>query len=210
MLLLYITAENFDLENIRTPIDVSRLIKLLEQANYKPDAELRFLKEGFTEGFSIGYEGPTKRRDTAKNIPFTVGSKYDMWEKIMKELKEGRLAGPYTRIPFDNFIQSPIGLVPKSGGKTRLIFHLFYDFSDKEQDGSLNKFTPNQLCTVKYNDLDHAVRLCLKVSKVGEAATGTPSVFLSKSDLMSAFRMIPIKKQHWCWLVMKAEDPRNG
>ena len=45
----------------------------------------------------------------------------------MKEVKEGRYAGPFESIPFDSYIQSPIGLVPKDGGKdTRLIFHLSY------------------------------------------------------------------------------------
>ena len=57
---------------------------------------------------------------------------------------------------------------------------------------------------MKYNDLDTAVNYCLKVAdQVGH-------VFLSKSDLMSAFRMIPITKTDWCWLILKAEDPRDG
>ena len=45
----------------------------------------------------------------------------------MKEIAEKRMAGPFEDIPFEHFIQSPIGLVPKDGGKkTRLIFHLSY------------------------------------------------------------------------------------
>ena len=31
----------------------------------------------------------------------------------MKEVKVKRLAGPYEEVPFENYIQSPIGLVPK-------------------------------------------------------------------------------------------------
>ena len=75
-----------DLENIRTPIDVNKFIKLLEMANYQPKTELKFLKERFTQGFSIGYEGPQDRQNKSRNIPFTVGNKYIMWEKIMKEV----------------------------------------------------------------------------------------------------------------------------
>ena len=37
----------------------------------------------------------------------------------MKEVKLGRVAGPFLKVPFDNYIQSPIGLVPKAGGGTR-------------------------------------------------------------------------------------------
>ena len=43
--------------------------------------------------------------------------------------------------------QSPIDLVPKAGNKTRLIFHLSYDFND--EDRSLNYHTPEEMCTVK-------------------------------------------------------------
>ena len=55
----------------------------------------------------------------------------------------------------------------------------------------------------EYNDLDTAVVSCLKIAE----AKG--QVMLAKSDLMSAFRIIPITKAHWCWLVLKAEDPRD-
>ena len=52
-----------------------------------------------------------------------------MWCKLMKEVGLGRVAGPFDTIPFNYFIQSPIGLVPKDGGlETRPIFHLSHDF----------------------------------------------------------------------------------
>ena len=35
----------------------------------------------------------------------------------MKEVKAKRFAGPFKNIPFENYIQSPIGLVPKSGNR---------------------------------------------------------------------------------------------
>ena len=80
----------------------------------------------------------------------------------MKEVKLGHYAGPFFgQPPFENFMQSPIGLVPKAGGQTRLIFHLSYNFS--ESDKSFNFHTPDHLCSVKYNDLDHAVANCLKL-----------------------------------------------
>ena len=43
----------------------------------------------------------------------------------MKEVKLNRYVGPFKDIPYDNFIQSPIRLVPKDNGKdVQLIFHL--------------------------------------------------------------------------------------
>ena len=48
----------------------------------------------------------------------------------MKEVRLKRVAGPFKEIPFESFIQSAIGLVPKAGSdKTRLIFHLSYKFN---------------------------------------------------------------------------------
>ena len=119
----------------------------------------------------------------------------------MKEVKLKRFAGPYKRIPFKNNIQSPIGLVPKAGGQMQLIFHLSYNFSEnKAVDGSVNYFTPDALCSVKYNDLDYTVQTCLKFSGV---------FYLGKADMKSAFRLLGLNPEFWCWLVMKAEDPKT-
>ena len=48
---------NHDLENIVTPIDAKILTKYLRDSGYD-EAESQFLVKGFTEGFSIEYEGP--------------------------------------------------------------------------------------------------------------------------------------------------------
>ena len=140
---------------------------MLKEASYDP-AEIQFLSEGFRQGFDIGYQGPEIRQSKSRNLPFQpgIGNPIEMWNKIMKEVKLKRVAGPFNEIPFDNFIQSPIGLVPKANNKTRLIFHLSYNFKDEPNpDGnSVNACTPRELCSVKYNDLDTAIRQCLKTS----------------------------------------------
>ena len=94
-----------------------------------------------------------------RNIPFFVGNCEVMWNKLMKEVKLQRVAGPFDHIPFEHFIQSPIGLVPKDGEcQTRLIFHLSHHFED---GNSVNSHIPAELCSVKYNDLDCVVNICL-------------------------------------------------
>ena len=93
------------------------------------------------------------------------------------------------------FVQSPIGLVPKDKGlKTRLIFHLSYP---KDGD-SVNSGIPHEECTVKYPDFDEAVKLCLQEG-VGCS--------VGKSDMSSAFRHVPMAKDQWWLLVMKATHP---
>ena len=111
----------------------------------------------------------------------------------MKEVQLGRYAGPFDEIPYDNYMQSPIGLVPKAGNKTRLIFHLSYNFS--ETNTSLNANTPPELCSVKYRDLDHAILTCLKLM------AGYPNrgpLHFAKTDAQSAFRVLPIKVSQRC------------
>ena len=67
----------------------------------------------------------------------------------MKEVKLKRFAGPFAEIPYDTYIQSPVGLVPKNDGKdTRLIFHL----SHLHNGSSVNSETPLVVCTVQYSD----------------------------------------------------------
>ena len=123
--------KNNDLENIISPVRIEVLTRLLTQAGYDQN-EIDFLHDGFTNGFDIGYQGPIHCQSQAANIPLTIGSKTELWNKLMKEVHLNRVAGPFDSIPFENYIQSPIGLVPKAGGKMILIFHLSYDFDQKQ------------------------------------------------------------------------------
>ena len=152
--------ENFDLENIITPIDADKFNELLSEANYN-NKKRNFIVEGFKSGFPLCYEGDKQVRRTAPNLKLRVGSKLELWNKVMKEVQLGRYAGPYKDIPYQHFIQSPVGLVPKDKGtKTRLIFHLSYP---KHDNTSVNAGIPKQYCTVKYPEFEEAVKMCLKV-----------------------------------------------
>ena len=198
---------NLDIETIVTPIKVTKFNQLLLDAKF-PEEDWKFLIQGFTEGFDIGYNGPKNRRSIADNIPFStgVGDDIEMWNKIMKEVRLGRYAGPFMEIPYDYFIQSPIGLVPKDGGKkTQLIFHLSYDFGLGEE--LLNHYTPDKICTVKYKDLDYAVKLSLDMKNniKDEVFQG---LFYGKTDLSSTFRILPLSPGCYCFSVMKARDPK--
>ena len=194
--------ENFDLDNIFTPVKADILGNLLKEAGYDKD-KTEFLVDGFRNGFDLGYRGPENVRLKAKNLPLTpgCGSKIELWNKIMKEVKAGRYAGPFRNIPFDNYIQSPIGLVPKDNGKqTRLIFHLSHPrINDpEEQQLSVNANTPKELTKVTYPDFDQAVAMCIQAG---------PNCYLGKSDFKSAFRHLALKKKYWKFLVMKAQSP---
>ena len=102
-------------------------------------------------------------------------------------------------------MQSPIGSVPKAGNKTRLIFHLSFDFRQGEADLSINHHTPKEWCTVKYNDLDSAVRGCLALLR----QTSTDQLSYCKTDCSNAFRLLPVLVKQRAWLVLKAKHPKT-
>ena len=193
---------NADISNIVTPIRPTVFKQLLLQYGYDK-CKTEYLFKGFSEGFDLGYRGSTTRRNTSNNIPLRLGTYIDLWNKIMKEVEAKRYAGPFEKIPYDYYIQSPIGLVPKGKDQTRLIFHLSFYFN--EQDKSFNACTPDHLCSVNYNDLDYAIRASLKmINNQG----GT--IYYSKTDVKSAFRLIPGRPDQYCWLIMCAKDPVTG
>ena len=180
---------NDDLQQIVTPINVGKLEELLIQSEYDSEKS-KFLIQGFSQGFNIGYRGPLNRQSKSDNIPLSIGNKIDLWNKIMKEINLKRFAGPFDEIPYEFFIQSPIGLVPKAGDQMRLIFHLSYDFGKLECEKSVNYHTPDELCSIRYNDLDHAITNSLHIlEEFGHQTT----IYYGKTDVRSAFRVAPLK-----------------
>ena len=196
--------ENKNWEDMVTPIQVDKFEFLLNEAGYLR-LKTNFLCQGFHTGFNIGYHGPTDHIHEARNIPLRVGSQVELWNKIMKEVDLGRFAGPFTKqeFPFTNYIQSLVGLVPKSGNKTRLIFHLSFDFGSQSSELSVNHHTPSELCSLKYNDLDVAVKACMQLLH----NTGTSQLFFAKTDATSEFRLLPMSLNSRDWLVIKVRHP---
>ena len=195
--------ENYDLTSVVTPVDADKLEQLLSATGYN-QKESKFLVSGFREGFDLGFTGSLDGlKQTAPNLKIRVGSHTILWNKIMKEVKLKRFAGPYECRPFENFIQSPVGLVPKDNGKdTRLIFHLSYPRVPRKDQGlSVNAQTPKHLCEVEYPDFSDAIRMCLKAGR---------SCKMGKSNFQSAFRNLGVLVDQFRILILKATCPFNG
>ena len=128
--------------------------------------EIDFLCQGFCCGFHLGYKGPHETKQMATNLKRNdANDRITLWNKVMKEVKLKRYAGPFEQVPFEQFVQSPIGLVPKDGGRDmHLIFHLSYPRSLTKT--SINANTPQNICMVKYPEFDKVIRLCLAVGKL--------------------------------------------
>ena len=79
--------ENLDLNNIITHVKVEELTKLLRQSNYDEE-KIKFLEDGFTNGFDIGYSGPETRQSQSSNIPLKIGNKTILWKQIDERSKK--------------------------------------------------------------------------------------------------------------------------
>ena len=104
-----------------TPINCETMAEYLVGYN-KPDTSM--LLDGFSQGFSLYYDGPhcirfSGNHQSALQAPSLVD------DKLIHEMYLGRIAGPFQQVPFTNFQVSFLGLVPKHEiGKFRLIHDL--------------------------------------------------------------------------------------
>ncbi len=74
--------------------------------------DAKILSEGFQYGFKVEYHGPRQPFECS-NLISARQHEAELGEKIDKEIKAGRVAGPFREKPFPNFRLSPIGLVAK-------------------------------------------------------------------------------------------------
>lgn len=137
-----------------------------------------YLVQGFTHGFKLGFTGP-RIATTSPNLKSCMENPDMVSRKLQVELQAGRIKGPFQEPPFSNLRVSPIGLVPKKApGQFRLIHHLSYPHGN-----SVNDFIDKNLARVTYSSFDDAVHALLTLG---------PGSLFSKTDIDSAFRLIPI------------------
>ena len=158
-----------------TPVNVERLEILLH--GYNP-ALTQYLIEGFSLGFRINFVGERCAMDSP-NLKSALERSIVTSAKLQKECDAGRIVGPFATPPFSNFRTSPIGLVPKKDpSELHLIHHLSYP-----QGTSVNDFIPDHCSTVKYASVEDATK---SIQRLGRGC------FMAKTDVKSAFRIIPI------------------
>ena len=162
------------LGNIVTPIVVSHLNFWLDGYDA---AKRAYLVDGFTNGFSIEYSSPAfsafhRNHLSARENPTILR------DMISTELSIGRVSGPFQAPPFNHFVTSPLGLIPKKSGQFRIIHDLSYP-----RNAGVNSFINDCDASVSYETLDDVVNLVL------QAGAGA---LIAKSDIESAFRIIPI------------------
>ena len=162
-----------------TPVNVTELDKVLRE---HPDRIfVTKLCSYLITGADIGYTGSRTAR-FSKNLPTALAQPEIVSENLATEVALGRVAGPFSTPPFPNLQVSPIGLVPKKHStKFRTIFHLSFP---KSGATSINYSISKEDHSLQYITIDNAIQGILCHGR---------GCFLAKTDVESAFRLIPLK-----------------
>ena len=155
------------------------------------------LCNNFRYGADVGFTGRRTAR-FSRNLPTILSQPGIVSENLSKEVALGRVAGPFPSPPLPNFQVSPIGLVPKKhSAKFRTIFHLSFP---KSGDTSINSSIPKEDLSLQYTTIDNAIKAILGLGQ---------ECFLAKTDIESAFRLIPLRPSDYELFGMYWEDKKK-
>ena len=112
-------------------------------------------------------------KSACRNHPSANSAPDEVAHQLTAEVEAGRLCRSNSRCHV-----SPMGLIPKSGGKWRLIVDL-----SSPRKASVNEGINPEWCSLKYAAIDQAL---LFIRQLGRGSQ------LAKFDLKSAYRMVPI------------------
>ena len=161
---------------VSSPIDIYRLE--LELTHHPDRNFVNHLLSTLKEGARIGYSGPRSSR-VSPNLISAAQHPDVVSLNLHKEIALGRVAGPYPSPPLPKFQCHPVGVIPKKHStEWRTIYHLSYPLG-----ASINDHIPKDPYSLSYVRVDDAIHI---LQSLGRGA------FMAKTDLKSAFRLIPI------------------
>lgn len=99
---------------------------MIEDKVSESSRDIAKLLQTFRLGANIGFFGRCSPR-FSRNLPTALAQPDIVKANLDKEVSLGRVAGPFSTLPFPNFQVSTMGLVPKRySDKFRTIFHLSF------------------------------------------------------------------------------------
>ena len=149
-----------------------------ELESYHFEADKQQLLHRFKFGILLHYAGPRVLLDV-KDLKPAREAPDILQQKLAKEVTLGRMGGPFDIILFLTLRICTVGQVLPKDENVRLIHHLCYPDCD-----SVIYFIDPDICNVNYISIDQAVSM---IQLMGQVA-----LLLAKTDLKSAFRLLPI------------------
>ena len=162
-----------------TPVRSTVLSRYL--ASHPDQQFARYIIQGITHGFRIGFNIPSSQlRSSSRNHPSSLVNERVVSTYIAEEVTFGRMVGPVSPPLYPNLHISPIGLVPKGrdSGQWRMIVDLSFPEGHSVNDG-----ISSELCSLRYSSVDDALEYIIALGQHTQ---------LSKVDLRSAYRMLPV------------------
>ena len=161
----------------QSPVNPDRLRAAL--SGYPNQLFVEQLVYNFTEGFSIGYDGP-EFSNTSHNLNSALSHPSAIYNTLIEELKHKRIAGPLNSTLLPYFRTSPIGVVPKKDSHK---FRIITDLSSPAGI-SINDFIADSEASVSFNNFDSATELIFRIRQ---------GALMAKLDVKSAFRICPVR-----------------
>ena len=166
-----------------------------------PDVNyVNFLINGIINGFDTGISPHPDKYFECRNNLSARKDKNFVSEQLAEEIKNGFVVGPLERIPNDwyNARVSPLGVAQhKFSGKKRLINDLSAPHDSTESvPPSINSLIDKDSFSLKYVTVDKAMETIVLLGK---------GAMLSKFDIRSAFRLLPIRQDLWRFYCAKWE-----
>ena len=166
-------------KTLPTPIKLNKLVYHLRDYPQKD-----YIINGFKQGFSLHFEGP-QLATTSGNSQSTVEYHEKIDKKIKEEVKMDRISGPYPSPPLPFFKVTPLSARPKKEpGKVRLLHNLSHPYNSS----AVNYNIPKHFASVTYQSISDAVDI---INRLGKGC------FLAKSDIESAFRLLPLRPSEY-------------
>jgi hypothetical protein len=166
-----------------------------------PEEVLRdSILDGIANGFDIGYRGTRDSSICRQVSNHSIDSEEEIAfvsADMAKEVGLGRRAGPFSSPPFPNFLVSPMGVVRKRfSSKLRLVHD--YSFHGSTPGSAVNASIPEEFRETKLSSFDAAIDMILSVKRSSPAT----ALFLSKIDIQSAYRLVPVRPSDYHLLGM--------
>ena len=180
---------------ISTPFIAMAWAQRLAATRYPNPAAAVTLVKCLRVGVDLGFYGDRDRIQIGPNLESAADHPDAIDKNIADELANGRRKGPYTSTPFQStFYSNPLGVVFKKGkSKPRVIHHLSWPRSTAKisVNASIYDFD------VKLDAFEKAL---VAIREIGAGC------LMSKIDIESAYRCIPVRPEDWPLLGLQWRD----
>ena len=166
-----------------------------ELRNHPDQTWVKELLHNIDNGVSLGYHGPRCQcisRNLISSARFLQAIDDEIQKELKKKKRKRKKKETFDKPPLPNLQCSRVGMIPKNTGGWRMIMHLLAPHSKSINDGISKK---NEF-TLRYSQIDDVIRLI--------NLAGAKGALLTKVDLKSAFRIIPVQQEllgicDWIW-----------